>query len=98
MPSKELGLDSNDPNVRVAVFGKQVEQFLETDIGKYLLDQAEHKATEAMKQLKNTAPWNRRKIQRLQNDIRVSEYFIDWLSESVSAGNQIINLLETDND
>lgn len=91
-------VDPDDPNVRAAVFGKEVEQFLETDIGKYLLAQAEEKATRAMQSLKNTAPWNKRRIQKLQNEIHTAEDFIEWLSQAVESGQQAFKLMEMNDE
>ena len=90
------GLDPNDPTVRSAVFGKQVEEFLNTDVGKYLVQQAEHEAAEAIEALKTTWPWRTRRIRELQNRIWVAEHFQKWLGDAIVAGQQSMKFLEGD--
>lgn len=99
----QMAVDAEDrlleenPLLRVAVFGEQIRDFLQTEIGDYLLKQAQHDADEAMNKLKNTSPWRRRRIQELQNDIRVAENFIHWLASAMQAGEQATTQLEQDN-
>jgi len=93
-PDQEERLLAKDPLLRVAVFGEQVRNFLETDIGDYLLKQAEYDAREAMDKLKHVSPWRRRKIQELQNDIRVAENFLTWLADALHSGEQAKQQLE----
>jgi hypothetical protein len=93
-PDQEDRILAENPLLRVAVFGRQVEDFLRTDIGDYLLKQAEYDANEAIRKLKTTSPWRRRRIQELQNDIRVAENFINWLAEAIQSGEQAKQQLE----
>ena len=66
-------MDINDPTVRAAVLGKQVEDFLGSDIGKYLVGRAESDALEALEELKRVSWWRSRRIKWLQNRIYVAE-------------------------
>jgi hypothetical protein len=79
-------IDPDDPKVRWATFGKQVEDFLTSDIGDYLLKSARRQELEAVEQLKHVSPWRRRKIIQLQNRILVSESIQTWLGDAVAAG------------
>ena len=91
-------LDINDPLVKSAVLGSQVEQFLETDIGKYLVGMAENVALEAMDQLKRTAPWRKTRIQQLQNTILTAENFQKWLGQAYSEGLHSLHTIEGDTE
>jgi copper homeostasis protein CutC len=91
-------LDINDPLVKSAVLGSQVEQFLETDIGKYLVGRAENQAAEAMDMLKRTAPWRKNRIQQLQNAVLTAENFQKWLGEAYSEGLHSLHTIEGDTE
>ena len=91
-------LDINDPLVKSAVLGSQVEQFLEGDIGKYLVGRAESEATEAMDMLKRTAPWRKSRIQQLQNAILTAENFQKWLGQAYSEGLHSLHTIEGDTE
>lgn len=84
----------DDPTLERAVFGKEVENFLNTRIGKYLVQRAEEEAEEATERLKTTAAWRTRRIRELQNEIKVAESIQQWLADAVMDGIQATNLLE----
>ena len=87
--------------LETAVFGKQVENFLEGDIGKYLVKRAEEQAEESIEKLKHVNPWSifaRRKVQELQNKIWVAESIQQWLADAVIDGLQATNLLEEESN
>lgn len=85
---------ADDPLLERAVFGKEVENFLHTRIGKYLVRRAEEEAEEATERLKHTAAWRTRRIRELQNQIQVAESVQQWLADAVMDGIQAKNLLE----
>lgn len=89
-----MSLDENDPIVQSAVFGSQVEQFLNSDIGRYLVQRAEDEAELANDQLKRVLPWRSRKIRELQNRIWVAENFQQWLADAIMDGQQSLRILE----
>lgn len=89
-------LNPDDPVLRTAVFGKQVEQFLETDIGAYLLQCASHQSEEWTQKLKRADPWDQEKIMGAQMKIHVAELFIDWLGDAVRAGLQATEHIKED--
>lgn len=91
-----MELDQNDPIVQVAVFGRQVEDFLGSEIGKYLVSRAEQEAATAAEQLKSVHPWRTRRIRELQNAIWIAERFQLWLGHAVADGRQALAVLESD--
>jgi hypothetical protein len=77
-----------------AVFGKEVEDWLKSDIGDYMVQRARTEAIECYGQLKVVSPWRWLKIQDLQNRIKVCEWFRDWLGEAYQTGVQATQALE----
>jgi hypothetical protein len=87
-------LDINNPTVQAAVLGRQVEDFLESDIGKYLVQRAEEEGAQALEELKRVSWWRSRRIRWLQNRIWVTESFQKWLGQAYSEGIHATNELE----
>lgn len=77
-----------------AMIGRDAEDFIQSDIGQYILGCAEQEAHEAMDQLKRVYPWRRGKITELQNKIWRAESMQSWLAELVIAGKQAVQQLE----
>lgn len=88
-----MPIDPRDPMLQQAAFGRQVELFLQSDIGDFLLKRSEEEIAEAVLKLKTVNPWRRRKIQELQNAIKIAEKFQFWLADAIAAGNQAHELL-----
>lgn len=83
--------------METAVFGRRVEEFMASDLGRYLVLKAESQEQQATEELKKLSPWTpmaRRAMQKIQNDIRVAEWFQQWLGEAVMDGLQATNILE----
>lgn len=81
-----------------AMIGRDAEDFIQSDIGKYIIGCAEQESHAAMDELKRVYPWRRRKIQELQNKIYRAESIQSWLAELVVSGKQALQTLENEND
>lgn len=79
-----------------AIIGRDAEDFIQSEIGQYILGCAEQEANDAMDQLKRVYPWRRRKITELQNKIWRAESMQSWLAELVIAGKQAVQQLDED--
>ena len=77
-----------------AMFGKDAEEFINSDLGQYLIGCAEQESYEAIDKLKTVFPWRRRRITELQNVIWRAESFKSWLAELVIKGRQATQQLE----
>ena len=77
-----------------AILGKDAEDFVQSEIGKYLIGCAEQETLDAITQLKKVYPWRRRKITELQNKIWRAESFQTWLAELIISGKQATQQLE----
>lgn len=93
-----MRIDPADPKVQMAVLGQQVEDFLRSDIGDYLLEQAKREEREALELLKRVHPWRRRRIQQLQNQIAVVERVQVWLADAIHSGHAALELIKQDHE
>ena len=91
-------LNPEDPIVRAAVFGKQVEDWLNNDpIGKFLIERADKEIAELSIDLRHANPDTKAgilKIKKLQNRIAICESVLTWLGEAVTEGHQTMQILE----
>ncbi len=78
----------------VAVLGEQVDQFLKSDVGRYLLEQAESEEREGLLQLRVIDYTNAEGIRLAQNKVWRGEYMKTWLSNAISAGLKARMILE----
>lgn len=89
-----MTLNPDDPIVRTAVFGKQVEDFIVSPIGKYLLSRAENEWLDAMDKLIELDPTDLNGIRALQDIIKRAKSIRGWLTDAVISGHQAVNELE----
>jgi hypothetical protein len=89
-------LDENDPKVRTAVFGRQVEDFLKSDIGDFLLQLAKHQEIEATEALVNAdlSKTNMQELISMQARVWQARSFQGWLGDAVRKGMQALEMLE----
>jgi hypothetical protein len=64
-----------------AVLGKDAEEFLNTELGRYMLGRCEQEIQEAQDELSRVSSWRRRRIQ-------------EWLAELISNGKSAEAALE----
>lgn len=81
-----------------AILGKDAEEFLKTDLGRYMLARAEEEEREALDALATVFPWRRRKIQQLQSQLWRARSFTGWLGEMIISGKQALQQLESTED
>ena len=79
-----------------AILGKDAEEFINSEIGQYLVGCAEQEIVEATEQLKRVHPWRTRRIRELQNQVWRAESVQSWLAELVVRGRQALQSLEED--
>jgi hypothetical protein len=95
----EALLNSLDPEARSlhAEFdmGEQASEFFYSDIGRYMVGAAHQDLQDAHTKLAKTLPFRWKRIQSLQNDIRVSEMFLLYLRDLVIRGTAAGQALET---
>lgn len=77
-----------------AVLGKEAEEFLASQVGRYLVGRAEQEEREALNLLATVSPWRRNRIRQLQCDVAVARSIKGWLAEMITAGNAAMHQLE----
>lgn len=80
--------------VAEAILGRDAEDFLNSELGQYLIGRIEQEITDAQEKLERVSPWRKRRIQELQNEIWRARSLSAWLAEIVIAGQQAIQNLE----
>lgn len=77
-----------------AMLGEQVEAFLRSGMGKYLLERAYEQEKRAVQGLKVVDPFNPAKIIELQAESRNATQAILWLIQQYQAGTQAMKNLD----
>ena len=99
-PDKTLQdyLSQLDPQARFmladADLGKDVEEFLLTQLGRTLVGLAHQEYAEALFKLESVAWWRRHRIQELQNQAWRARSFLLWLRSLVIQGKASLRMLE----
>lgn len=81
-----MQLNPSDPTVEAAVFGAEVEQFLDSNVGKYLLQCATDEANSAMESLATVDAEDAKRIREIQNRIKVADLVVTWLRQAIVTG------------
>lgn len=95
---RATNLDPNDNRVRTAVFGQQVQDFLATEIGAFLLKRAESELATHIESLKTWSASDSLGIMALQGKIRLLESFEAWLGDAVQDGLTAIAVIDGEED
>lgn len=77
-----------------AILGKDAQEFLDSDLGRYIAGRADQEAQEAAAKLKRIDPKDTEGIRALQNEIWRAEHLMIWLTELINGGNQAIQQLD----
>ena len=79
--------------MRRAIFGQQVSQFMNSDIGRYMMDRVEAEVKEAFEGLKNCDPKDGKLVQSHQNKVWKAETIKGWLEDAVCDGLAAMNVI-----
>lgn len=82
-----------NPLEQSIAFGFEVEAFLSSDIGKYLIQRADEEIEDAVEELKRADPDIPSVIRALQSKISVAESIQYWLAEAIQDGINSMNEL-----
>lgn len=81
-------------NLAAAVLGRDAQDFLSSELGRYLFAKAEKEAGEALEALACADPNDTGKIEALQSRIWRARSFRNWLYELMAIGQQAEMVLE----
>lgn len=90
-------MDSDRPHEELLAeysLGKDSEEFIESELGRYIIGRVEQDRADAVEKLVSTHPWRRRRIRELQNEIWRCDTFKGWLADCVIRGKQALELLD----
>lgn len=87
-------MNRDDPYVETAILGKMAEEFIGSDIGKYIVARAELEAREANDALKRVFPLRWRRVMQLQNQIKVAESIQGWLVDAITDGQAAMKTIQ----
>ncbi len=78
-----------------AILGRDAEQFLASDLGRYMLARADEEEREALDELATVWPWRRGRIAQLQMKVKNARSFKNYLADLVITGKQALETLES---
>jgi hypothetical protein len=76
-----------------ASLGRDADEFISSDIGRYLLGRCEQDIQDAIEKLSVVSPWRRNRIRQLQNEIWRAQSVKGWIQELITAGRQAETIL-----
>jgi len=86
--------DDSEILLDVAVLGEQVDQFLKSDVGVYLMQHATAQEEAGMEELRRVKCNDAEAVWQAQNKVWLAEKFRVWLEEAVQAGLKARMILE----
>jgi hypothetical protein len=78
--------------------GLACEQFVKSDVGRYLIGRAKVESEDAVERLKGVDPDNPKVIRDIQNEIWRSDTFEKYLTDAILAGRNAEEQLQHDED
>ena len=81
-----------------AILGRDAEDFIKSELGRYLIGCADQEKKDALVQLARVSPWRRNRIRDLQARVWRAESFLSWLAELIKVGRQAESVLTELND
>lgn len=84
--------------LKTASFGRQVEQFWDSDVGKYLQHHAATCYSSAIEELKSVKPTDVDGIIAAQMKCWQAEQFIQWMTQAIEQGLEALEILEGTED
>jgi hypothetical protein len=81
--------------VETAVFGKQIEDFMGSAIGKYLMERIDAEIAEGLRELKDVNAFDPNAVRAAQNKVWRGEQLQGWLLQAMEAGLTAIQVLDS---
>lgn len=97
--AEETGEAVEDPKLEQAVFGRDVEFWIETDpIGQYVIARARQDLEEVKEALVTVDPCDAQAIRALQHKAGIAISIRDWLGQAIAAGRSATDSLQQERD
>lgn len=85
---EDKALNEDSPVLEAAVFGREVELFLESNVGIYLTQCCAAEIEEATEKLKRIDPHKWEEVYALQAKVWRAESVMGWLADAIRSGTQ----------
>lgn len=69
-----------------AALGRDAREFAASDLGRYMVGCAKQDSADAQEKLNRVLPFRWKRIQQLQNNIRVAEMFLSYIRDLIIRG------------
>ena len=79
-----------------AVLGRDADEFLSSELGRFIVGRCDQEIQEAQALLSEVSPWRRNRIRQLQNQVWRARSMKAWLVELVNAGRMAEAALDDD--
>ena len=79
-----------DEQIRDVELGEEARNFLDSHLGKEVMERAQKKYEDALLLLAKVDPNKPQEIMKIQNQVQLFEQFDDWLREIVDTGNSAL--------
>ena len=89
-----MSQDDNTDMIERAVFGEQVHNFMNTEIGLYIKKRADAEVHSALNELRKCDPENAGKIREHQNSVVIAESVVQWLQDAITDGLKALQIIE----
>jgi len=84
-----------DQLVKSAVLGKQVEDFMASDVGRFFKERIIQERAEAITGFANCDPTDQKEVLKWQNQLVRADAMITWISGVIRDGLTAVHILET---
>ena len=74
------------------LLGDEVDQFFNSDLGKYVIERAKKEVDENTEEWKICDPYDGKEVNRLQTNIRIAEQALIWLAEALANGRELLQM------
>lgn len=81
-----------------AVLGEQVDSFVKSDVGQFLLERARVEQAEGYAELKTVSFQDAEGVRAAQNKVWRAESIAQWLNEAIMSGVRAMEVLESRED
>lgn len=81
-------LSERDEMQHLIALGFSAEDFLSSDLGKFIAEKAEAERTSAIEELVSCSPFDCERVSRLQSRVAVADAAMQWLADAIILGQE----------
>ena len=81
-------LNERDEMQRLIKLGFSAEDFLSSELGKFVAEKAEAERTSAIEELVSCSPFDSESVSRLQSRVAIADAAMQWLADAIILGQE----------